>query len=290
VYAGDARRLGLLLATLWPCQAAAQATSAEDPPLEPANLELSTALYSRAAADPARRTVLAHRLRLQAALGDQGGIAGGLGWVTLVERDRGDDWSTTSGPGNAFLDVWYRFSPPSTWRLSIELGVAIVINLSSEAEPDRTARLARTYALAMQAVWDSWLFADGRIGFSFPVRAARALPLGSRPGQLEVDGALVLMLPEQAGREDAFKKVIQLSAGYRWWPTAWLFAGAGLRTVWIPSAPLFRNQSSGRLLSGLSWGRWHLGGELVVNIDEPYGWRGQGERIWSATTHLGVSL
>jgi hypothetical protein len=223
-------------------------------------------------------------------LGEQAGFAAGIGWVTLVQRDRGGHWSTSSVPGNMFLEGWYRFELPASWRSFMELGVTFIVGLAGGRQPDPPAHIALNYGVAMQAAWDSWLFAEGRAGAAFPVRAARSLDLGRVQGQIELDSALVLMLPRRNVGEDSSKKMLQVSGAYRLWPTDRLFVAARAHLVWLPSAPLFRDQSAASALTGIALGRWRLGLEWMVNIDEPYGWTGQGEGIWSLHTQIGVKL
>jgi len=37
-------------------------------------------------------------------------------------------------------------------------------------------------------------------------------------------------------------------------------------------------------------GRWRLGADVLVNLDEPYGFAGRGQRIWAASLKLGAWL
>jgi hypothetical protein len=37
-------------------------------------------------------------------------------------------------------------------------------------------------------------------------------------------------------------------------------------------------------------GRWRIAADLLVNIDEPYGFLGHGQRIWAASLKVGAWL
>ena len=289
---GGVAWLALTLALVWfPQPAGADGTRASRPLVDRPNFELRTGVYARTAADPVHRTVFAQKLTMMAdPFGEQVSLGAGLGWVTLFQRDTGGAWSTTSVPGNLFLAGWNAFELPAAWRLFVELGVTVVLGLAGRTEPNPPVHVALNYGVAMQAAWDSWLFAEGRAGAVFPVRAVRSLDLWAIPSQIELDSAFVVMLPRRSAGEDSSKKMLQVSVGYRLWPTDRIFAAARAHLVWLPSAPLFREQSAAGVLVGITWGRWRFGVEGLANIDEPYGWTGQGEGIWSVHTEIGVKL
>jgi hypothetical protein len=282
---------GPVLSWTPPARAADQDREWEpDERIEHPNLELHTAVYTQGASELGRRTVVANQLLLAGEVRGRGTLGAGLAWVTLTQTDRGDLTNTTSVPGNGFLRLAYRPPLPPAWRSSIELGAHLVVHLGEASTANPSARVAHTYAVAMQAAWDSWRFADGRLAFALPLRVVRDAGLFSRAGQLQLDGALVLLLPEQNVKGDPFHRIVQAAAGYRLWPGDRWFLELQLRTVFLPSAGAFHEQSSWRAGGGLRRGPWRLALELLASIDEPYGWRGAGEGIWSLGTLVGVDL
>jgi hypothetical protein len=56
----------------------------------------------------------------------------------------------------------------------------------------------------------------------------------------------------------------------------------------MPTATLFRTQWSVCPFLAVTRGHWRVGTELLVNLDEPYGFFGMGQRIWAAALKVGA--
>jgi hypothetical protein len=84
--------------------------------------------------------------------------------------------------------------------------------------------------------------------------------------------------------------MLQAALGYAAAPLPWLSVGTRVQLVWMPTSPLFRVQTAVRPSLAVALGRWRLGTDLLVNVDEPFGFTGMGQRVWGFHLDLGVLL
>jgi hypothetical protein len=249
-------------------------------------LVLSTGFYTRAASDPARRTVVTERLHLESADYDDVTLFVGLGWV--LQRDSAPSTALTlHGPANTIVGARYWISPPAAPHLRADVGLGLVVDTSMAGGNRVFTEQAHAHALAMQGMQDAWQWALGRRGLFAPLRGTHQHRAGRYPAQAGVDGGATLFLP--SGDQDrGAEAVLQLAAIYRLSLRPWLALGAGVGTVWMPSARPWSSQSALAGTATLSRGRWRVAAELVANIDEPYGFLGHGQRIVATHVHVGV--
>lgn len=259
-------------------------------PAQHPNLELSSAFFAGATAAPASRSVLSLMLRAETSPASEGLTAGfAFGWVMLSEPGDGGQLRT-SGPSNLSLFGTHHFVIDESRGLDgeIELGLTLGITRSGSEPYRRLVRTAYGHSIAMQGIWDAWLWAPERGGFVLPVRVESLHRMGAWHALASGEVALAATLPNSDAGERSLGRLLQMGAAYQVLPRGWLAAGSRLRFVWMPTATLFRTQWSVCPFLAVVIGRWRLGAELLVNLDEPYGFVAMGQRIWAATFKVGA--
>jgi hypothetical protein len=252
------------------------------------NLELSSAFFTTASDLPGRRSVLSFVLRAESQRsGYDISYGASLGWVTLSEPSAAGSLRT-SGVSNALFFANYHFELGDRTAITGKAGVGLAIGLTATApEPyRRVVRAAYGHGIAMQGVWDAWLWAPERGGFVVPASLSSVHRIGGWHGRAGVEAVFVFTMPDSEAGDSDPGRVVQLGAEYALWPRRWLEVGARYHFVWFPSATLFHSQSSAVPFAAVVVGRWRIGAEAVLNLDEPYGFGGQ--RIWAALLKAGL--
>jgi hypothetical protein len=282
---------GFLVGWLAIGHSAAAVAEPAPPPLETVpTLELESGYFARGGPGP--RQVLTNLLRLasQSAF-DQLTYELALGAMALFESG-GEERRSNTTVGLANLALGGRYHVGSADRLSANAGLLFMLGLTS-IQPSplrRAARSAYSHAIAMRGAWESWLWApDGGGGLVFPFGLTHAHQVRGWRGRAELKGALALSLLTDP-RRTAFGRVVQLGLGYDLQPRRWLALGSELRLVWMPTAELYQAQGSVVPYLWLGIGRWRVAGEVIVNVDAPYGWLGGGQRMWATQLKLGINL
>jgi hypothetical protein len=211
-----------------------------------------------------------------------------LGWIRLYQP--GDGGLATAHVGNALGWASYRFALARNLDADLGLGLALGLTASDLGPDRRQLRAALGHGIAMQGVYDAWSWAPGRGGFVLPARLHHQHALRSWTGSARLEGALLFTLPSSEENEKALGRVVQAAGEYAVLPRSWLALGGRLQFVWMPGGALWKNQWSAVPFVAVVRGRWRVGGDLLVNIDEPYGWSGHGQRIWAASLKLGAWL
>jgi hypothetical protein len=260
------------------------------------SLELSSAFFTNGAASPEGRSVLREQVRAE---GHEGGADvtyfGSLGWVTLFEAGGAGGAHQITRRGNLTFGGRYHFG----WRpfgFHADVGFAAVLGLSNvgPSAERRVARAAYLHAVAMDGAWDAWAWAPAAVGLALPLRMARLHQLGRWRTRLDLEATLAATRPRQEGLLEYAERdpgrLVQAGIGYFASPWPWLGAGTRLQLVWMPTAPVFHTQTAVRPAVVLGRGPWRLATELLVNIGEPYGFMGSGQRVWALHVGLGVWL
>ena len=282
------RALPVLAATL--AGGAARAQTPSGLATETPNLQLSSAFFRGGGAAPDNRNVLAVVLTAQTLAQDQGlNYQLSLGWIRM-SQPAGSDPLVTARLGNALAAGTYRI--PFGRGLSGELGLGLVVGLTAlDPEPKRRlVRLALGHGIAMQGVCDAWLWAPGRGGFLMPARLNSLHPLGRWAGSAGLEAVFLATMPKSDEGESSLGQVLQLGGEYAVLPRRWLAAGTRAHFVWMPRAVLWKGQWSVSPFLAVVLGRWRVAGDLLVNIDEPYGFLARGQRIWAASLKVGAWL
>jgi hypothetical protein len=257
------------------------------------SLELSSAFFAAGANEVGgRRNVLAFVLRAETAPSAYNVSYGAaLGWLTLsqLSHDAAEASLRTSGVSNALLFANFHLDFRPGVTAQVGLGLAIGMTTTSPEPYRRVVRVAYGHGIAMQGVWDAWLWAPERGGFVLPGRLTSAHAVGPWHGRARAEAVLIFTLPESESGETDLGRVVQLGADYALWPRRWLAAGGRYHFVWFPSATLFHTQSSVVPYTEVILGRWRLSGEAVLNLGRPYGFGG-GQHIWAAWLKAGVWL
>jgi len=272
----------------WIAVLAVEGTAPGGTAVDSPNLQLASSYFQSGGDVTAHRNVLALALKAQT-LPEEGFAWGfALGWLRLSQPGVGSPL-VVSHVGNALGLGTYRFT---AGRLDADAGVGVSLGLTA-SEPTPRRRVLRTalgHAIAMQGVYDVWMWAPGRAGFVLPARLHHLHPLGGWSGSARLEGAFVFTIPSSEEGESGFGRVVQAAAEYALLPRPWLAAGGRLQFVWMPGAELWKTQwSVVPFVAGVR-GRWRLSADVLVNIDEPYGFAGRGQRIWAASLRLGAWL
>jgi hypothetical protein len=260
------------------------------------SLELSSAFFTNGAASPDGRSVLREQVRAEGHEAG-GGVSffGSAGWVTLFEAGGGGGSHRITRRGNLTFGGRYHFDG-RLFGFRADFGVAAVLGLSSvsPSAERRVARAAYLHAIAMDGGWDAWAWAPAAVGLALPLRMARLHQLGRWRARLDLDATLAATRQRQEGVLEYPERdpgwLAQAGVGYFVSPRPWLSAGTRLQLVWMPTAPVFHTQTAVRPSVVLGRGPWRLATELLVNIDEPYGFLGMGQRVWALHLGLGVWL
>jgi hypothetical protein len=270
----------------------ARADGPTGPATETPNLQLSSSFFRGGGAAPDDRNVLALVLTAQTLAPGQGlNFEFSLGWIRM-SQPAGSDPLVTARLGNALVAGNYRF--PFGHGVSGELGLGLVVGLTAlDPEPKRRlVRLALGHGIAMQGVCDAWLWAPGRGGFLMPARLHSLHPLGRGrwAGSASLEAVFLATMPKSDEGESSLGQVLQLGGEYAVLPRPWLAAGTRAHFVWMPRAVLWKGQWSVSPFLAVVLGRWRIAGDLLVNIDEPYGFTARGQRIWAASLKVGAWL
>jgi hypothetical protein len=251
-------------------------------------LQLSSSFFLGSGESPANRNALALVLDFHTAP-EAGSLSYGLslGWIRLYQPGGGG--LATSHVSNALMWGSYRFE---IGRVDLDVGVGLSLGLTA-TDPSPQRRLLRTalsHGIAMRGVYDAWLWAPGRGGFVLPVRLSDRHALRSWQGAAQLEGAFIFTLPSSETGERDLGRVVQTAAEYAVLPRRWLAAGSRLQFVWMPGAELWKSQWSVVPFLAVVRGRWRVAGDLLLNLDEPYGFAGNGQRIWAASLKVGAWL
>jgi hypothetical protein len=196
----------------------------------------------------------------------------------------------TARVGNALLAGTYRL--PIGRGVVGELGLGLAVGLTA-LDPEPKRRLVRTalgHGIAMQGVCEAWLWAPGRGGFVMPARLHSLHSLGPWAGSASLETVFLATLPRGDEGDSSLGQVLQFGAEYAVLPRPWLAAGARTHFVWMPRAVLWKGQASASPFLAVGLGRWRIAADLLVNIDEPYGFLDHGQRIWAASLKVGAWL
>lgn len=255
------------------------------------NLQLSSAFFQGAGQAPDNRNVLALVLTAQTTAGSEQGLDYGvsLGWLRMSQPS-GDGALVTARVGNALLAATYRIPIGSGFSGELGLGLALALTASAPEPKSRLVRAALGHAIAMQGICEAWLWAPGRGGFILPARLHHHHTLGPWAGRASLESVFLATIPKGDEGESSLGRVFQLGAEYAVLPRPWLAAGARTHLVWMPRAVLWQGQGSVSPFAAVVLGRWRIAGDLLVNIDEPYGFLGRGQRIWAASLKVGAWL
>jgi hypothetical protein len=253
-------------------------------------VQVSNGLFTRGQDDPARRTVVTHRLDLESDVASDASAFAQLAWVQLFDRGRGGATLRTSQIGNVAVGGRLAYSLGSSGRWQGETAVALVFDTSQNTLGDPGSTTSYAHAVAIHGAWDAWLWAQGRPALVLPGRVVVDRPLLARAGELELEYALAFFLPRSDLLESTPHVMLQLGATYTCWLRRWLSVAPRLRTVRMPSVGWLDGQTSVGALVAAGFGRWRLGGEWLANVDAPYGWLNRGQRIAAFHLHLGVWL
>jgi hypothetical protein len=254
-----------------------------------ASLELASRMFSGRSESIGARSVLTESLRFDGRReGDQLRYFVAAGWAAISEEAlERRDW--TSGLGNLAFGAHFPVIDPAGGQLTVEVGLGMVVGLSRAGEGlyRRLVRNAYVHAVAMQGLWEAWLWAPGRVATFLPITLAWHRDFGRLHLAVDAEGAAALILPSREVNDHGPGRLLQGRVLPRLWlDHAWA-VGLGPQVVWMPSA-VFQVQTS--LLSSLSvaWRRWCFEAFGLLNLDEPYGFLGHGQRIWSLG--LGVAV
>jgi len=281
----------------WPLLAAALTSglARAEPPtglaVDVPNLQLSSAFFQGAGQAPDNRNVLAMVLSAQTTAGSEQGLDYGIsiGWLRMSQpSDEGA--LVTARVGNALGTGTYRLPMGRGFTGELGLGLALGLTVSDPEPKNRLVRAALGHAIAMQGICEAWLWAPGRGGFIAPVRLHHTHRLGPWAGRASLESVLLATLPKGDEGESSLGRVFQFGVEYAVLPRPWLAAGARTHLVWMPRAVLWQGQGSVSPFAAVVLGRWRVAGDLLVNIDEPYGFLGRGQRIWAASLKVGAWL
>jgi hypothetical protein len=282
---------GLLVGTL-ASVSLAHAQTPTGTAVEVPNLQLSSAFFQGAGEAAGNRNALALVLTAQTTSGREEGLDYGftLGWIRLSERDGSGGHLTAARVGNALAAGDYR------WRLGwgftgeVGLGLALGLSVTEPIPKRRLVRAALGHGIAMQGICDAWLWAPGRGGFVVPLRLLQHHRMGSWAGRASTEAIFLATIPKGDEGETSLGQVFQFGAEYAVLPRPWLAGGVRSHLVWMPRAVLWKGQWSVSPFLGVVLGRWRIAGDLLVNIDEPYGFLDRGQRIWAASLKVGAWL
>ena len=252
-------------------------------------VQLSSSFFLGSGESPANRNALALVLDAHSAP-EAGSLAYGVsfGWIRLYQPGGGG--LATSHVSNALMWGSYRFELVPTLDLDAGLGLSLGLTATDPSPQRRLLRTALGHGIAMQGVYDAWLWAPGRGGFVLPVRLQNRHRLRGWQGAAQLEGAFLFTLPSSETGERDLGRVVQTAAEYAVLPRRWLAAGSRLQLVWMPGAELWKSQWSVVPFLAVVRGRWRIAGDLLLNLDEPYGFAGNGQRIWAASLKVGAWL
>jgi hypothetical protein len=259
--------------------------------VEVPNLQLSSAFFRGAGTAPDNRNVLALVLTAQTTAGEEQGLDYGasLGWIRMAQPS-GDGQLVTARVGNALLNGTYHLPFGGGFTGELGLGVALGLTASDPEPKRRLVRVALGHGIAMQGICEAWLWAPGRGGFVLPLRLHHLHALGPWAGRASLETVFLATIPKGDEGESSLGQVFQFGAEYAALPRPWLAAGARTHLVWMPRAVLWQAQWSVSPFAAVVLGRWRLAGDLLINIDEPYGFQGRGQRIWATSLKVGAWL
>jgi hypothetical protein len=254
-------------------------------------LALSGGFFARWEAAQSR-TVLCQVLRYESRASEGARFVASVGWVSLLENSGGGGGLATDGVSNLAFGGRYLHSPAAAPGVFLEVGIDVVagFTMTSPSAYRRAVREAYGHSIAMEGVWDAWRWAPERGGIVLPLQVVARHGLGGWRAEAALEAAFVQTLPDSEAGESDLGRLVQVAPGYFVRPRPWLSVGTRLQLVWMPTAELFRAQTAVRPAVAVLFGRWQVGGDVVINIDEPYGLAGSGQRIWAADVSVGVRL
>jgi len=262
------------------------AGSAADRP----TVELTSSFFQGGGAAPDNRNALALIASAHTALEiDTLSFGASFGWIRLSQPGAGGPL-VASHVSNAL--AWGSYRVGLARGLTLDFGATLVAGLTAtDPTPHRRVlRAALGHGIAMQGVYDAGLWAPGRAGFALPIRLEDRHRLGHWSGTARLDGAFLTTIPSSAENEQDMGRVVQAGAEYALLPRPWLAAGGRLQFVWMPRSQLWKTQWSVLPFLAVMRGRWRVAADLLVNLDEPYGFAGHGQRIWAASLKVGAWL
>jgi hypothetical protein len=253
-------------------------------------LQLSSSYFQGSGALPANRNALALVLTAQSHLEPESFAYGAsLGWIRLYQPGDGSGLATMH-VGNPLAWASYRSAFTSRLNGDLGLGLSLGLTASDRSPRRRLLRNALSHGLAMQGLYDAWVWAPGRGGFVLPARLQHQHALGRWAGSARLEGAFLLTLPDSEEGDQALGRVLQAGAEYAVLPRPWLAVGGRLQFVWMPVARLWKTQWSAVPFLAVVRGRWRVAADVLLNIDEPFGFAGNGQRIWAASLKVGAWL
>jgi len=277
--------LQALLALVVAVQPAPTGSAADHP-----SVELASSFFQGSGGAPDNRNALALVLSGQTTPERNAlNYGGSFGWIRL-STPGADGPLVVAHVSNAFGWATYRFGLGRVLDLDLGAGVVLGLTASDPTPRRRVLRTALGHGIAMQGVYDAALWAPGRAGFVLPLRLSNRHRLGSWQGAARLEGAFLTTVPASAENEQDMGRVIQTGLEYALLPRPWLAAGGRLQFVWMPRAQLWKTQWSVVPFLAAVRGRWRVAADLLLNLDEPYGFAGRGQRIWAASLKVGAWL
>jgi len=207
----------------------------------------------------------------------------------LVEVDWGfalmldSETSVTTRTGNPWLKGWYRSEHgPLRWYA----GVGITAPLASvNIGPDGRTQLALyNHSAAAWGLWDDWRWTPSRMAVPIPAGLSYVVS----PGVIATVEAAVAPVIGVRNGESGTDVLAQFAVGGRFRLASDYWICPRFQAVLLPSASVDRLQTAAGLR--VEWtprfGRFFMG--ALVNLDEPLGVFGRGDRSWGL--HLGKEL
>jgi hypothetical protein len=212
-----------------------------------------------------------------------------VGWLTFSENGGAGQEERSSRLGNIFGAGHFRWAQVGgRWQETLGLGL-LVGSMGSSSRPGRLAGKAAAYALAVNGLWDSWMWTPASTGLIIPVSLQRLHQLGPRPGCARLEAALIGTLGV-GGRSSSVTTLVQVGASEELALWRRLTAGARAHFVWIPDGLTYHGQIAGSPYVAVGLGPWRFEAEAVLNLSAPYGFLGGGRSLWALGLKAGVTL